>query len=813
MSRSVLDVDSVVSSLTLLEKAALLSGENVWESRSVRRLGVPSMFFADGPHGLRRQSGPSDHLGLHESEKSTCFPTAATLANSWDPQLTQRVGAAIGAEAAQQGVQVLLGPGLNIKRSPVGGRNFEYYSEDPLLSGVLAAGFVRGVQSQGVAATPKHFAANSQELLRMANDSVVDERTLREMYLTGFEIVVRQAAPWALMSSYNKVNGVYANENSALLSDILRGEWGFDGAVITDWGGGNDAVAAVEAGSALEMPSPGLDSARQIVSAVDRGVLAMADVDARVRELLTLAARTSTPTRGRVDVDAHHQLAREAAASSMVLLRNEGGVLPLAGQARVAVVGDFARAPRYQGAGSSQVNPYRVVDAAHAVEKTPVQCVSMTQGFRRDGVADAALLRESVEAASRADVVVMFVGLPELYESEGIDRADLSLPANQVEAIEAVAGVNDNVVVVLAAGGVVEMPWRDRVKAIVHGYLNGQAGGQAVWDVLTGVVNPGGRLAETFVESLSDHPTADIFPADGPTAQYREGLFVGYRYFSTVDAPVAFPFGFGLSYTSFAYEDFSVEGDSVVVTVLNTGVVPGHEVVQVYVSGPQVSAFVRPARVLAGFSRVFVEPGESVRVRVVLADEALRSFDVVRGSWVRENGVYRVQVGSHVNDVRAEGSFEVSDGVVVERPVDADALGVYWTGEVRSVSDAAFAALLGRDVPSSQWQPGPLDVNDPISRWSQARSPLARCAAWVLRSLIRRSEKKGKPDLNLLFLSNMPVRAIGKMTNGAMSMEMVHALLLVVNGHHIRGIGRLVSAWWRNMSLNRATRRELAGGS
>lgn len=326
--------------------------------------------FADGPHGLRRQSGPSDHLGLHESEKSTCFPTAATLANSWDPQLTQRVGAAIGAEAAQQGVQVLLGPGLNIKRSPVGGRNFEYYSEDPLLSGVLAAGFVRGVQSQGVAATPKHFAANSQELLRMANDSVVDERTLREMYLTGFEIVVRQAAPWALMSSYNKVNGVYANENSALLSDILRGEWGFDGAVITDWGGGNDAVAAVEAGSALEMPSPGLDSARQIVSAVDRGVLAMADVDARVRELLTLAARTSTPTRGRVDVDAHHQLAREAAASSMVLLRNEGGVLPLAGQARVAVVGDFARAPRYQGAGSSQVNPYRVVDAAHAVEKT-----------------------------------------------------------------------------------------------------------------------------------------------------------------------------------------------------------------------------------------------------------------------------------------------------------------------------------------------------------------------------------------------------------------------------------------------------------
>ena len=805
----------MTAELTVLEKAALLSGKNVWETRSVPRAGIRSLFLSDGPHGVRKQLGSSDHLGLHASQEATCFPTAATVANSWDPGLAEEIGRALGAEAAEQGVDVLLGPGLNIKRSPLGGRSFEYFSEDPLLSGRLAAGYVRGIQLHGVAACPKHFAANSQELRRMVNDSVVDERTLREIYLTGFEIVVQESAPRAIMSAYNLVNGTYANENAHLLQEILRDEWGFTGAVVTDWGGSNDIVEGVRAGSTLEMPAAGLDSARQLVAAVEEGRLSEADLDARVAELRTLVAESRAPgTAEAVDQDAHHDLARRAAARSAVLLKNEASRLPLAEGTRVAVVGDFAQTPRYQGAGSSAVNPTRldsvldVLGSAGGSGLGRSHGLSMTayaQGFRRGSAPDAGLVAEAVAAAREADVVLLFLGLDEIAESEGLDRSHLRLPAAQTELLAAVAAANPEVVVVLSAGGVVEMPWLASCRALVHGYLAGQAGAGALLDVLTGVVDPSGRLAETVPLALSDTPTARTFPGTERTAEYREGLYVGYRYYTTADVPVAFPFGFGLSYTSFEHSDLVVAEDGVQVTVRNTGDRDGADIVQVYVRRTSAGVH-RPDRELKGFARVEVPAGGSATVTVPLDARAFRHYDVASGSWQVEQGEYEVLVGANVDDTSLSGTVVVR-GTMPAGTADP-ALPSYQTGDVQAVGDAEFAALLGRPVPQAAWS-GELGPNDALGRMESARSPLARLAYRVLAWQLRRSEKKGTPDLNTLFLLNMPFRAIGKMTNGMVSTEMVDGIVRVVNGHLLTGGAATVRGFVRNLRANRRTARAL----
>ena len=610
--------DERVARLGLLEKAALVSGGTVWQTRAVPRLGVPSIWLADGPHGVRRQSGAADHLGLAGSEPATCFPTAAAVANAWDEDLAEEIGTALGREARSQDVHVLLGPGLNIKRSPLGGRNFEYFSEDPELSGRLAAAYVRGIQAAGVAATPKHFAANSQELRRMASDSIVDERTLREIYLSAFETVVRESGPWAIMSSYNLVDGTYAHENAHLLDEILRREWGFDGAVISDWGGGNDSVAALRAGGTLEMPSPGFTSARRIVAAVESGELDVADLDARVEEVLRLVDRTTAAAPVAVDLDAHHALARRAAAESAVLLRNEGDLLPLAAGTRVALIGDFAKTPRYQGAGSSLVNATRVTTLLDAIGSTPLELVRYAQGFRRDGASDAALVQEARTAAREADVAIVCLGLPENAESEGIDRSTLELPAVQRETLRAVLATGTRVVVLLSAGASVETAWASDVDALVYASLGGQAGAEGLLDVLTGAVSPSGRLAETFAVRLADAPTAGTFPADGPIAAYREGPFIGYRYHETAGVDVAFPFGFGLGYTTFAYRNLVVSETEARFTIENTGAVTGAEVPQVYVARVDPSAVVRPALELRGFRKLRLEPGESAEVVVPL---------------------------------------------------------------------------------------------------------------------------------------------------------------------------------------------------
>jgi beta-glucosidase len=798
----------MIENLTLLEKAALLTGKTVWETHDLPRHSVRSLWLADGPHGVRKQTGAADHLGIAESQPATCFPTAAAVANTWDPELAEEVGRALGAEAAAQDVDVLLGPGLNIKRSPLGGRNFEYFSEDPLLAGRMAAGYVRGIQSAGVAACPKHYAANSQELRRMASDSVVDERTLREIYLTAFGIVVTEAAPRTIMSAYNRVNGTYAHEDPFLLQQVLRDEWGFDGAVISDWGGSNDVVAAAAAGGTLEMPAAGLDSARQLVAAVRDGRLAEADLEARGAAVLRLVAEAREPgTAPAVDEVAHHALARRVAARSTVLLKNEDAILPLAAGTRVAVIGDFAFTPRYQGAGSSAVNPTRLDSVVEMLDGTELDVVARVRGFRRDGTADPALHRSAVEAARGADVALLFLGLDEIAESEGLDRSTLALHAAQTELLEAVHAANPHVVVVLAAGGVVEMPWLGSARALVHGYLSGQAGAGALLDVLTGAANPAGRLAETVPVRLSDTPTADTFPGRQRTAEYREGLFVGYRYYTTAGVPVTFPFGFGLSYTTFAYSGLAATQESATVTVTNTGAAAGSDVVQVYVRR-ETAGVHRPDRTLAGFARVELAPGESATVTVPLGAAAFRHWDLRTRSWEVERGTWTVLAGANVADLPLTTAVEVAG--TVPAAADDPAPARYRTGDVRHVPDADFAALLGRPVPPASWS-GPLGVNDALGRMQTARSPLARLAYRVLALLRDRADRKGKPDLNILFLLNMPFRAIGKMTNGMVSAEMVDGIVRIVNGHFFSGAGATVRGFVRNRRANRTTARQLRG--
>ncbi|MBR1869424.1 MAG: glycoside hydrolase family 3 C-terminal domain-containing protein, partial [Bacteroidales bacterium] len=624
----------VIKQLTLDEKCYLLSGKDFWSTYSLEKKGIPSMMLSDGPHGVRKQEGAGDQLGLNGSVPATCFPTAATIANSWDPSLGEEIGRNLGEEAACQDVAVLLGPGLNINRSPLCGRNFEYFSEDPYLAGKMAAGYIRGIQENGISACPKHFAANNSELRRQASNSVVDERTFREIYLTGFEIAVKESHPKSIMSSYNEINGLYANENEHLLQEILRDEWGFDGFVVSDWGAGNDFVEGVRAGSHLEMPTTGGDSAEYLIRSVKEGKISEELVNRRVDELLDVVFLTHKAVeayKGKsFDVEAHHAVARKASEESIVLLKNEGNILPLAKGTKVAVIGDFAETPRYQGAGSSVVNPTKLDSTMEVISGFPLEVVGFEKGYPRVGAADPALQSAAVELAKKADVVLLYIGLDEISESEGLDRPNMKLPASQVELVEAVAKVNPNVVAVMAAGSAVEMPWLPSCKAMVHGYLCGQAGAAAILKVITGSVNPSGKLSESYPVSYSDVSSAPYFPAKQRSVEYREGLYVGYRYFETADIPVLFPFGFGLSYTTFAYSGLQITGDAAGMkaefTITNTGKMDGAEAAQLYVSARAPKIY-RPKKELKGFAKVFLKAGESRKVTIGLDDKAFRYFN------------------------------------------------------------------------------------------------------------------------------------------------------------------------------------------
>ena len=665
-----LDVEGILSALTLEEKAALCLGSDFWHTAPVERLGVPAVMVSDGPHGLRKQPDEADHAGLSGSNPATCFPTACALASSWNTDLVRRVGEALGRETQAEEVAVLLGPGVNIKRSPLCGRNFEYFSEDPYLAGVLGAAFVQGVQSQGVGTSLKHYAANNQETDRVRVSADVDERTLREIYLPAFERIVTEAKPWTVMCSYNRVNGTHVSQDPWLLTTVLRDEWGFAGVVVSDWGAVHDRVAAVKAGLDLEMPPQLGWSDRALVDAVRSGDLDEAVLDVAVRRMLRLVDRALTEARPDtvVDFDAHHALARAAAREGAVLLKNDG-LLPLAPQAggKVAVVGELARTPRFQGAGSSQVNPTRVdvpLDELSAAVPDGVE-VSFAPGYVLEGDAgDGALVEEAVGLARDAEVVVVFLGLPSAAESEGFDRTHMDLPAQQVELLRAVRGVSDRVAVVLANGSaVLTSDWQDDADAILECWLAGQAAGGAVADLLLGVANPSGRLAETIPLRHQDSPSYLNFPGDSGHVRYGEGLFVGYRGHDALAQPVSFPFGHGLSYTSFAYDalDVAVTGSHaaddggdlhvrVTCRVTNTGDRAGQEVVQLYVHDREASV-ARPVRELKGFTKLDLAPGESGVATFELTARDLSFWSETVRDWVLEAGEFGISVGSSSRDL------------------------------------------------------------------------------------------------------------------------------------------------------------------
>ena len=789
-----------LQALTLEQKCALLSGATTFGTRALPKNNIPSITLSDGPNGVRKQAGAADHLGLNPSVPATCFPTAATVACSWDPALGEQIGQAMGEEAAAQEVAVLLGPGLNTKRSPLCGRNFEYFSEDPYLSGKMAASYVRGIQSNGISACPKHFAVNSQELRRMASDSVVGERTLRELYLTGFEIVVKEAKPKTIMSSYNLINGTYANENRHLLMDILRGEWGFDGAVVTDWGGSNDHALGVQNGSTLEMPAPGGDAVRELMQAVQSGKITEADVDARLDELLTLVFDTHAAVQSHsrtFDADAHHALARRAAAESIVLLKNENDLLPLAEGAKVAVIGDFAQTPRYQGAGSSAVNSIKVDTFLDCLKESGLASVGFAPGFDRQGKPDAAKQAEAVALAQKAEVVLLCLGLDEIKESEGLDRGDMRLADNQIELLKAVQQANPNTVVVLSAGASLETPWLKHCRTLVYGALGGQAGAGAMLDVLTGKVNPSGKLAETWVNAYVDTPAKDNFAGPGRMVQYREGLYVGYRYYQTAGVPVAFPFGYGLSYTSFAYSNLQAASNGVTLTVTNTGKRAGAEIVQLYAAKPGAEVF-RPAQELKGFAKVQLQPGESKTVTIPLDDKAFRYWNTKTDSWEVEGGSYELRVGASSADIRLTAVVEVA-GTGAPNPYAGKHLPHYTSGKVQSVPDDEWATLLGRPVQQGKVK---IDRNMTLGELNHSRSPLGWLIWLVLTALLNASYKRGKPDLNVLFQYNMPLRALAKMTSGAISMGMVDGIVMELQGFWIIGLVRVIIEAVKNLVLN-----------
>lgn len=715
--------DFSASDLTLDEKASLTSGADFWTTKAVDRVGVNALMLTDGPHGLRKQAGASDHLGIADSVPATCFPPAVGLGSSWDPELLERVGAAIGTEAVIENVAVVLGPGINIKRSPLCGRNFEYFTEDPLLAGVLGTAAVTGQQSTGVGSSLKHFAANNQEFDRMRASSDIDPRPLREVYLRGFERVVKDAAPWTVMCSYNRINGVWASEDPWLLTEVLRGDWGFDGLVVSDWGAVNDRVAGLVAGLDLEMPASGGRTDAQIVAAIADGTLSEDVLDTAAQRMLDLVAKADArpAASGALDVDAHHALAREAAGRSIVLLKNEGDLLPLATDGSLAVVGAFATEPRYQGAGSSLINPTRLDTALEEIRALATTEVTYAPGFVIPGskTADAAssageLVAEAVAVASDADTVVVFLGLPATEESEGFDRDHLNLPAEQLAVLDAVLEVNPHVVVVLSNGGVVALPFADRVPAIAEAWLLGQAGGGATADVLFGAVNPSGKLTETIPLRLEDNPSFGNFPGEFGHVRYGEGILVGYRWYDAKKLDVRYPFGHGLSYTTFTYGNAAAsvtEGGDVLVrvAVTNTGTREGREIVQVYTALP-ASQVQRAPRELKGFASVHLGVGETRDVEIVIRREDLAYWDIRVDAWVVEGGTYRLEVGASSRDIRSETSVEVT-GDAISLPLTmnssiADVLAHPIAGPIALQAMAGVQESMGGDAAGASMMAG-----------------------------------------------------------------------------------------------------------
>ena len=767
---------AILSRMSLKDKIALCSGQTAWTTKAMPRYEIPSIFMCDGPHGLRRQDGATDMLGIHQSRPATCFPTAAATACSWDPALLTRIGAAIGQEAAAQGVGLVLGPGANLKRDPRCGRNFEYFSEDPCLSGTLAAAEIAGLQQNGVGACLKHFACNSQEYKRYSSDSVIDERTLRELYLTAFEIAVKVARPAAVMCAYNKLNGTYCSDNRVLLTDILREQWGFDGLVVTDWGALHDRLEAFRAGCDLSMPGGSAYMEHEAWKAVRAGKLSVDAIDRSADRILSLVQR-SVEAADPVDLEAHHRLARDAARESAVLLQNTDGLLPLSKDQSVVLIGAMAKTLRYQGSGSSHIQPTRLVSACEAMPDIP-----HVMGCLEDGSTTEELLAEAASAAKDADVAVVFAGLTDLDESEGFDREHLHMSEGHLELIDAVCAANPNTVVVLTGGGVMECPWADRVKSILYLGLPGQAGGEAAADLLFGRANPSGKLAETWPLVLGDCPTAELYGTRD--ALYQEGIYVGYRYYDKARQAVRWPFGHGLSYTTFAYSDLRIIGDVVTVCVTNTGDRAGAEVVQLYIA-PPAGGIHRPAKELKGFLKVFLEPGQTKTVGFQLED---RSFALWNGGWVVPGGVYTVLVSGSSRGPAL--TLEVPrQGEAVQVPQWQE--GSWYENPQGKPVQADWEAMLGRSYTAPVWQRGTFTRENTLLELKDHSAVAAlacRAVRWYVFRGFGSDGSEHSAAARMLLASSLDASLSSMQINGRFRCRLFDAILEIANGHCGRGI-------------------------
>ena len=786
----------IIDQLSLKEKASLISGKDFWQTMNIDRIGLPSAFLSDGPHGVRRQAAAADHLGLNASIPATCYPTAATMANSWDPELGEGLGQKLGEEAATQKVNILLGPGTNMKRNPLCGRNFEYFSEDPYLAGKMAAGYIRGIQSNGISACVKHFACNDQEENRMTLDSVLDERTLREIYLTAFEIAVKEGKTKSIMSSYNLVNGVYANENEHLLVDILRKEWGFDGLVVTDWGGNNDSVLSLKCGNQLEMPG-NPDRPDEVIKAIEEGTLEESVLDDNIDVLLDIILDTMEngvkKAKEQFDVEDHHKYALKCAEESAVLLKNDN-VLPLNKEEKVAFIGDFLFKPRYQGAGSSIVNPTKLDNTVDLLKDLELNVVGYARGFNRYGKKSKKLHKEAMELAAKADVVVLYLGLDEVTEAEGLDRKNLLLNDNQLELIKDIKEIGKKIVVVLSCGSAVELPFVNDVDGLLHCYLNGQAGAQAVLNILSGKVNPSGKLSETYPIKLEDVASSDNFPSHTRTIEYREAYGIGYRYFEKANVAVRFPFGFGLSYTKFEYKNLQVNNKGISFEITNAGKVDGKEIAQMYVALDD-SMIIRPLKELKGFIKVDLKAGETKKVKIPFDDKTFRYFNTKTDKWEIEKGNYRILVGASSDDIKLEATIEQA-GTNAEAPYNKTDLPNYTVGTLRNIPDEEFALLLGHDIPDGSlpfYKKNRLvvDYNTTVKELRYAKRWVGRLVGKAIPWFARVLAKIGKKELSntlIMGVVHQPMRGWSRFSQGGLRMSQLDGLIMMFNGHFWKGL-------------------------
>ena len=773
-----MDIEKILQQMTLEDKIALCSGENFWETKKYEKYGISSLFMCDGPHGLRKQEDVADMLGVNESRKATCFPAEVTTAGSWDPELLTAIGSAIGEEAREQGVGLVLGPGANLKRNPLCGRNFEYFSEDPYLAGKLAAGFIRGAEAQGIGTSLKHFAVNSQEKSRFTSDSVLDERTLRELYLTAFEIAVKEGKPSTVMCAYPKLNGVHCSDSKKLLTDILRTEWGFGGLVVTDWGAMNDRIEGFRAGCDLNMPGGSDYMEKEVLQAVRDGALPERCVDDSARRVLELVFRAAQTLKEKTDCDydAHHALAKRAAAEGAVLLKNQDGILPLKQDGKIAVIGAMARTMRYQGAGSSHINPTKLSQPLDFLPDALYASGCDERGDTTDG-----LLAEAEKAARQAEIAVVFAGLPDRCESEGFDRDNMKLPEGHLRMIEAVGRANPNTVVVLLCGSVVECPWEDRVKAILYMGLPGQAGGEAVADLLYGRVNPSGKLAESWPIAYGDVPSSEIY---GKTADalYQEGIYVGYRCYDKAGVSVRWPFGYGLSYTAFAYSGLTAEGDRVSVSVKNTGTCAGAEVVQLYIGTPQ-DGLHRPLRELKGFQKVFLQPGESRTVTFSLTD---RSFALWQDGWKIPGGTYTVCIGNLTVSIQKSGE---------PLPIPAWQKESWYAHCSGKPNRADWEAMLGRKYISPVLKKGSFTMDNTVMEmkdYSLIMKIMFKAVEATIAKGYGGKRDYDNPNFRMQMASSAgaPIRSM--MISGGMKGGVLPGMLEMANGHFFRGIRKMI---------------------